>query len=103
MDLLDHIKSLRAIPQNIGYDNGPEFVSKALDKWTYENQVILDFSIPGKPTDNAFAESFIGSLRGECLNVNWFLSLEIPVIRLKLGEWTIMSTDLTFFGLQNAQ
>jgi len=42
----------------------------------YENEVILDFSRPGKPTDNAFIESFNGSFRDECLNVNWFLSLE---------------------------
>ena len=45
-------------------------------KWAYENNVILDFSRPGKPTDNAFIESFDGSFRDECLNVNWFLSLE---------------------------
>lgn len=42
----------------------------------YENGVVLDFSRPGKPTDNAFIESFNGSFRDECLNVNWFLSLE---------------------------
>jgi putative transposase len=44
--------------------------------WAYENNVALDFSRPGKPTDNAFIESFNGSFRDECLNVNWFLSLE---------------------------
>ena len=42
----------------------------------YENKVTLDFSRPGKPTDNPFIESFNGSFRDECLNVNWFLSLE---------------------------
>jgi len=46
-----------------------------LDRWAYENNVILDFSSPGKPTDNPFIESFNGSLRDECLNTNWFLSL----------------------------
>lgn len=60
-DLLDHIKLLRGAPGNIRCDNGPESVSKALDRWAYENQVTLDYSRPGKPTDNAFAESFIGS------------------------------------------
>ena len=54
---------------------GPEFVSKALDRWTYENGVTLDFSRPGKPTDNAFVESSNGRLRDECLNAHWFLSL----------------------------
>ena len=57
-------------------DHGSEFISKALDKWAYENEVTLDFSMPGKPTDNPFIESFNGSFRDECLNVNWFLSLE---------------------------
>jgi len=47
-----------------------------LDKWAYENDVILDFSRPGKPTDNPFIESFNGSFRDECLNVNWFLSMK---------------------------
>lgn len=42
----------------------------------YENGVTLDFSRPGKPTDNAFVESFKGRLRDECLNTHWFLSLE---------------------------
>lgn len=57
-------------------DNGSEFISKALDKWAYENGVTMDFSRPGKPTDNALIESFNGSFRDECLNVHWFLSLE---------------------------
>ena len=57
-------------------DNGSEFVSKVMDKWAYENKVDLSFSRPGKPVDNAFVESFNGSFRDECLNVNWFLSLD---------------------------
>jgi putative transposase len=57
-------------------DNGPEFISKELDKWAYEHGVTLDYSRPGKPIDNAFIESFNGSFRDECLNTNWFLSLE---------------------------
>ena len=64
------------VPARIQTDNGSEFISKAMDKWAYENGVIMDFSRPGKPTDNAFVESFNGSLRDECLNVHWFLSLE---------------------------
>jgi putative transposase len=69
--LLDQVKSTRGgTPRSIRCDNGPEFVSKVLDCWAYENRVSIDFSRPGKPTDNAFAESFIGSLRDECLNTN---------------------------------
>ena len=66
----------RSMPSRIQADNGPEFVSIALDKWAYDNNVVLDFSRPGKPTDNPFVESFNGSFRDECLNVNWFMSLE---------------------------
>ncbi len=56
-------------------DNGSEFISKTPDKWYYENKVELDFSRPGKPTDNPFIESFNGSFRDECLNVNGFFTL----------------------------
>ncbi len=66
-------------------DNGSEFISKALDKWAYENQVVLDFSRPGKPTDNPFIESFNGSFRDECLNLHWFLSLDDA--RDKIEGW----------------
>jgi len=65
----------KSVPQRIQVDNGSEFISKALDKWAYDHRITLDFSRPGKPTDNAFIESFNGSFRDECLNVNWFLSL----------------------------
>ena len=61
----------RRSPERIQVDNGSEFISKALDKWAYENNVGLDFSRPGKPTDNPFIESFNGSFRDECLNTNW--------------------------------
>lgn len=57
-------------------DNGSEFISKSMERWAYENRVTMDFSHPGKHTDNAFIESFNGSLRDECLNVRWFLLLE---------------------------
>jgi putative transposase len=45
-----------------------------MDKWAYEHKVMLDFSRPGKPTDNAMVESFNGRLREECLNEHWFVS-----------------------------
>ncbi len=64
------------LPQRIQVDNGSEFISKDFDRWAYENNVTLDYSRPGRPTDNPFIESFNGSFRDECLNTNWFLSLE---------------------------
>ena len=72
-------------PDRIQTDNGSEFISKSMDKWAYENGIVMDYSRPGKPTDNALVESFIGSLRDECLNTNWFLSLEDA--RHKIESW----------------
>lgn len=72
-------------PRTIRVDNGPEFVSKELDLWAYMKGVTLDFSRPGKPTDNAFIESFNGKFRAECLNANWFMSLDEA--RAKCEAW----------------
>jgi len=74
MDALKHQN--KSVPKRIQVDNGSEFISKDFDKWAYENNVTLDYSRPGKPTDNPYIESFNGSFRDECLNTNWFLSLE---------------------------
>ena len=76
VNVLDQIASDRTLPKSIRCDNGPEFISKVLDKWAYTNSVTLDFSRPGKPGDNAYIESFNGRFREECLNTHWFLSLE---------------------------
>ena len=75
------------MPKMIRVDNGPEFISKDLDLWAYMNGVTLDFSRPGKPTDNAFVESFNGKFRAECLNTSWFLSLQDA--RSKCEAWRI--------------
>jgi putative transposase len=74
-----------ATPDSINIDNGPEFVSKALDQWAHAHGVTLYFSRPGKPVDNAFIESFNGRLRDECLNTNWFYGLEQA--RDVIGAW----------------
>ena len=85
--VMDRIKALRGVvPKRIQVNNGSEFISKVLGKWAYDNQVMLDFSRPGKPTDNPFIESFNGSFRDECLNVNWFLSLEDAKENIRLFE-----------------
>jgi len=85
VELLERICFYRGTPGTIRVDNGPEFISKALDQWAHENGVTLDFSRPGKPTDNAFIESFNGSFRDECLNINWFQSLNDA--RAKIETW----------------
>ena len=68
--VVERLVKERGKPDRIQSDNGSEFVSRVLDKWAYENGVTMDFSRPGKPTDNATIESFNGSFRDECLNVN---------------------------------
>ena len=85
VNTLNHIAMKRGLPATIKVDNGSEFISKVMDKWAYERGIELDFSRPGKPTDNAKVESFNGRLRQECLNAHWFLSLEDA--RCKIDEW----------------
>lgn len=72
---LNRISDFRGLPKVISIDNGPEFRSKALDKWAYENQVVLDFIRPGKPVDNCFIESFNSRFRIEFLNSHYFDSI----------------------------
>ena len=56
-------------------DKGSRFTSQAMDLWAYQNGVRIDFSRPGKPTDNVFVESFNGTFRAECLDAHWFTTL----------------------------
>jgi putative transposase len=73
------------VPEIICVDNGPEFTGRALDLWAYQKGVKLQFSRPGRPTDNAMIETFNAKLRTECLNEHWFLSLEDA--RRTLERW----------------
>jgi putative transposase len=76
VSVLERLAETRGLPNVITTDNGPEFTGRALDEWAYRNGVQLNFIRPGKPIENAYAESFIGRLRDECLNENWFMNLE---------------------------
>lgn len=83
--VLAGIAAARGAPRRVYCDNGSEFQSRLVDLWAYTQKVQLEFSRPGKPTDNAHIESFNGSLRDECLNVHWFTSL--PDAKEKLDTW----------------
>lgn len=83
--VLNRIVEERGLPEAITVDNGPEFRSKALDKWAYENQVILDFIRPGKPVDNCYIESFNSRFRIECLNSHYFDS--ISEAKILVEDW----------------
>ena len=76
VEVLQQLWRSRGAPKKLFCDNGSEFTSQLMDLWAYQHKVKIDFSRPGKPTDNAHIESFNGTLRRECLNTQWFLSLE---------------------------
>lgn len=86
--LVAHVlDGIGTLPKSIVIDNGSEFTGRAMDTWAFERDVKLDFISPGKPNENAFIESFNGRFRDECLNGNWFLSLEDA--RRTIEEWRI--------------
>ena len=85
VQMLERLKDLRGLPAAIRMDNGPEFISKAVDEWAFNNHVKLDFIDPGKPSQNAYIESFNGKFRNECLNEHWFMCLEEA--REIIEEW----------------
>ena len=66
VEVLQRLREQRRLPRTIRVDNGPEFTSKRLDQWAYLNGVELDFSRPGKPTDNAYIESFRKLVQSKC-------------------------------------
>lgn len=75
VSVLERLAEWRGLPQSVTVDNGPEFISKALDEWAYRQKLRLRFIEPGKPQQNAYIESFNGKFRDECLNEHWFLSM----------------------------
>jgi putative transposase len=83
--VMEHLGSIRGLPKSITVDNGPEFISRVMDEWAYRNGVELAFSRPGKPTDNAYIESFNGKFRKECLNSHYFSTL--AEARLIIENW----------------
>jgi putative transposase len=85
--VLERLRRSVGAPERIAVDNGPEFVSKALDAWAYRHAIRLEFSRPGKPTDNACAESFNGHFRAECLDQHWFESVEEA--RQTIEQWRV--------------
>ncbi len=61
--VLNRLKLECGVPKVLFCDNGSEFTGQTIDLWTYRHGVKIDFSRPGKPTDNAFCESFNGTFR----------------------------------------
>lgn len=87
VNALEKIVQQRGTPKQIRCDNGPEFISRVLDKWCYEKGVELHFSRKGRPTDNAYVESFNGKFRDECLSFHWFMSLDDAREKIEAWRW----------------
>lgn len=92
---LERVCASIGYPKTIRVDQGSEFVSRDLDLWAYANGVTLDFSRPGKPTDNAFIEAFNGRFRAECLNAHWFLTLDDARAKLEDGVNTTRTSGIS--------
>ncbi len=71
----DELALTRALPKVLVLDNGTEMTSKTMFFWSREKHVKLHFIQPGKPTQNAFVESFNARFRDGCLNQHWFKDL----------------------------
>ena len=84
---LDRVAARRGWPRAIVCDNGPEFTGEAFDKWAAKHGVDVQFIQPGKPVQNAFAESFNGRLRDECLNETWFWTLAEAQVTIE--QWRV--------------
>ncbi len=82
---LDQAAIVRGLPRAITVDSGTEFTSKALDEWAYRRAVKLDYTRPGKPTDNGLIESFNGRLRDEFLNTHEFMTMHD--LQEKMQAW----------------
>ncbi|WP_165253405.1 integrase core domain-containing protein [Paludisphaera soli] len=85
--VLAEVAAGRGAPRELRVDNGPEFTGRMPDLWAHLNGVTLDFSRPGKATDNGFIESFNGRVREECLNQSYFTSLEDA--RERVESWRV--------------
>jgi putative transposase len=83
--VLEELKQQRGLPRQIRSDNGPEFVSRAVDQWAYEQGLGWHNDTTGTPDGERLVESFNGRFRDECLNENWFTDLADA--REKIAHW----------------
>jgi putative transposase len=83
--VLERLKERIGLPERIRVDNGPEFISDTLDQYCRDNNILLMFIQPGKPTQNSLIERCNGSIRRELLNAYIFKSLS--EVREKSEEW----------------
>lgn len=82
--VLDKLTWEYGLPETLRVDNGPEFISTALDRWAFHHGVKIDFIQPGKPTQNGHVESFNGRFRDECLAQAHFPTLARARVEIEL-------------------
>ena len=83
--VLEFLKEFRGLPKMIRVDNGPEFISHALDEWCRKHEISLVYIQPGKPMQNGYVERCNGSVRKELLNANVFYTMD--EVRTRIEEW----------------
>ena len=99
IEVLNKVVEWRGKPEYIRCDNGPEFISKKLELWAFENNIELRFIQPGKPSQNGIIERLNGTLRKECLNLEWFESIPNSMNRSRIGgTFTIPSDPIVQSG-----
>ena len=99
IQVLTRIAAIRGLPEQIVVDNGPEFISNAVDVWAYTHGVKLQFIRPGKPVDNCYMKSFKGRFRNECLNDNCFMNSITSEPLSRHGESIITRAGLTVLSV----
>lgn len=97
--VLDQLKTQRGLPEVLGTDNGPEFRSRHMDQWAYDNKVKLHFIKPGTPTQNAYVESMNSQIRKRLLDTHWFASL--AEVRYWAEEWRTIYNTIQRHGSLN--
>lgn len=83
--VLNQIIAWRGKPAYIRCDNGPEFIAKELQAWADDKGIDIWYIQPGKPSQNGLIERLNGTLRRECLNLQWFRNLDL--LNDALQEW----------------
>jgi putative transposase len=87
IEVMERFRLERGLPPVVITDNGSEFTSRASDAWAYARGIKIEYIQPGRPIQNCLIESFNGSLRDECLNLHWFVSLEMA--RRTIEQWRV--------------
>lgn len=74
--LLDQVADWRGYPQRLRLDNGSEFIARHFKDWAKQHGILLDFTDPGCPYQNAYVERFNRTFREDVLDATWFNSLQ---------------------------